>query len=197
MRWLEGRGDTIPSILGELFAEALEVDSRWARGEIGFWMWKAGAISGPPDAAAEPFALHMSGDWRAAADAWRTLGCPYEEALALADGDVDSMLAALEIFDRMGARPASTWLRGRLREVGVDGVPRGPRPSTLEHPAGLTRRQAEIFGLMSSEQEDRRTPRLGGDGQARGHYQGQGDRPVPVSGAGSGLNASANLGAVR
>ncbi len=148
LAWLEGRAEAIPGILERVYADALVADSRWARGEIGFWMWRAGAIPAPPDSAAEPFALHMNGEWRGAADAWNTLGCPYEEAMALAGGDEDGMLAALEIFDRLGARPAASRLRGRLRAVGVDVIPRGPRPSTRQHPAGLTKRQAEVFDLM-------------------------------------------------
>jgi hypothetical protein len=64
------------------------------------------------------------------AAAWRELGCPYEEALALADGDPVAQLAALKILDRLGARPAAAWVRARLREAGVTGIPggRGRRP---------------------------------------------------------------------
>ena len=97
--------------------------------------------------AAEPFALHIEGDWAAAADRWREIGCPYEEALALADGDGDAMLRALEIFVGLGARPAADLVRARLRESG-DTTPRVRRVSTLRHPAGLTARQAEVLDLL-------------------------------------------------
>ena len=97
---------------------------------------------------ATPYALQMSGDWRAAATAWKEIGCPYEEAMALADGDESAQLAALEIFERLGARPATERLRQALRAAGVRGIPRGPRPSTKENPAGLTNRQIEVLALM-------------------------------------------------
>ncbi len=58
------------------------------------------------------------------------------------------MLEGLTILDRLGARPAATWLRSRLREAGVGTVPRGPRPATLRHPVGLTPRQAEVLDLV-------------------------------------------------
>ncbi|MCA1735539.1 MAG: hypothetical protein LC739_05335 [Actinobacteria bacterium] len=77
LAWLEGKSSQIPEILGGVFDKALGADSLWARGEVGFWMWKVGAIDRPPDHAAEPFALHMSGDWAGAAAAWRAIGCPY------------------------------------------------------------------------------------------------------------------------
>jgi DNA-binding NarL/FixJ family response regulator len=112
-------------------------------------MWKAGAISGPPDAAAEPFALHMNGRWKEAADTWHDIGCPYEEALALAEGDEEAMLRAIKVFDSLGARPAAAMIRIRLRKMGVEHIPQGPRSETRANPAGLTNRQVEVLGLMA------------------------------------------------
>jgi DNA-binding NarL/FixJ family response regulator len=91
----------------------------------------------------------MRGDWRAAAAAWREIGCPYEEAVALADGDEAARRAALEIFERLGAAPAAERLRHALRASGVRGIPRGPRASTRENAAGLTNRQVEVLALMA------------------------------------------------
>lgn len=150
LAWIEGRSEEIPGILDWVFEGALEADSRWARGEVGFWMWKAGAIDGPPDRAAVPFDLHMRGDWEAAADLWNQIGCPYERGLALADGDTDAMLEAIEIFDRLGARPAASMTRSRLRDRGVEGIPRGPRAETQANPFSLTARQLEVLALMSA-----------------------------------------------
>ncbi len=147
LRWLQGRSEEAIDILTEPYAATLETDSPWAQGEVGFWMWRCGGIDRPPPLAAEPFALHIEGDWAAAADRWREIGCPYEEALALADGDGDAMLRALEIFVGLGARPAADLVRARLRESG-DTAPRVRRVSTLRHPAGLTARQAEVLDLL-------------------------------------------------
>ncbi len=148
--WLSGRAQRIPVLLSEDYGRALDTDSQWARGELGFWMWRAGAIDGPPDNAARPFALQMAGEWRAAAEAWREIGCPYEVALALADGDETACLEALPTFDSLGARPAASLVRARLRDVGVKNIPKGPTKQTLANPAGLTSRQLEVLGLMAS-----------------------------------------------
>jgi DNA-binding CsgD family transcriptional regulator/tetratricopeptide (TPR) repeat protein len=160
LAWLEGRSEDIPRILERVFAEALNADSVWARGEVGFWMWKAGAISAAPDRAAAPFDLHMRGEWREAAEEWRRIGCPYEQALALAEGDTEAMLVSIEMFDRLGARPAATMTRSRLRERGVESIPRGPRPQTTANPFHLTARQMEVLtligdGLSNGEIADR------------------------------------------
>ena len=120
----------------------------WLRGEFAFWMWRAGGARETHENVAAPYALQMSGDWRAAAEAWKECGCPYEEAMALADGDEPAQRAALEILERLGAGPAAEKLRQSLRATGVRGIPRGPRPSTRENPSGLTSRQMEVLGLM-------------------------------------------------
>jgi DNA-binding NarL/FixJ family response regulator len=91
----------------------------------------------------------MAGDWRAAADAWDAIGCPYEQALALLDGDEAAQRNALAIFERLGARPAAEMLRRQLRTAGARGLPRGPRPTTQANPYGLTNRQLEILLLLA------------------------------------------------
>ena len=37
----------------------------------------------------------------------------------------------------------------RLRDRGVRGVPRGPRPRTSENPSGLTAREVEVLALLT------------------------------------------------
>ncbi len=79
------------------------------------------------------------------------LGCPYEQARALADGDAEAQLAALELFDGLGAKPAAAQLRQKMRQTGIPNIPRGPRPSTRENPFGLTTRQRDILALLAQE----------------------------------------------
>jgi DNA-binding CsgD family transcriptional regulator/tetratricopeptide (TPR) repeat protein len=150
--WLTGRAGKIPEILGDTYRRALETDSPWAKGETGFWMWKAGAIDTLPGGTADPFAAQIAGDWRGSAEAWERIGCPYEVALALCDGDEEALLRAVSIFDSLGAPPAASFARERLRETGVVSVPRGPSRQTRANPAGLTGRQLEVLTLMASGQ---------------------------------------------
>lgn len=126
----------------------------WFLGEMAYWGWCAGTARGgvaPPPGCAEPYALQLSGQWRAAAQAWQALHCPYERARALAEGDVQAQQEALAVFDGLGARPAAEALRRRLREAGVLSVPgaqRGPRASTRAHPCGLTSAEMTVLTLM-------------------------------------------------
>jgi DNA-binding NarL/FixJ family response regulator len=146
--WLTGRTEEMPSLVGDLYERIHREGIRWPAGELAFWLWRAGAMSGPPDGIAEPFALQIAGDWRAAAAAWERIGCPYEEADALADGDEPAMRQALAIFSGLGAEPAADRLRARMRQSGIRRVPARPRASTRQAPAHLTRRQLEILELV-------------------------------------------------
>jgi DNA-binding CsgD family transcriptional regulator len=135
----------------------------WYLGEVAIWLWRGGGLDTFPQPLAEvaaPFALQIAGDWRAAAAAWEQIGCPYEQALALMDGDEPAQRQALDIFERLGARPAAELVRRRLRAAGVRSLPRGPRPMTQDHPWRLTTRQLEILfllaeGLRNAEIADR------------------------------------------
>ena len=120
----------------------------WFIGELAFWCWRAGALDTAPPDCAEPYALQIAGRWRETAAAWQGLGCPYEQARALADGDAEAQREALALFDQLGARPAGESLRRQLREAGVRGLARGARPSTRKHPFGLTSRELQVLRLL-------------------------------------------------
>jgi DNA-binding CsgD family transcriptional regulator len=75
-------------------------------------------------------------------------------------GDAAAQQAAMAIFERLGARPATEMARKRLRMAGVRSLPRGPRAATRANPHGLTQRQVEILlllaeGLRNAEIADR------------------------------------------
>jgi DNA-binding CsgD family transcriptional regulator len=121
---------------------------RWTQGELAYWGRRADPTMDVPADLAEPYALMIRGDWKRAAAAWRHLDAPYERALALAGGPEKAMLESLAILDQLGAGPLSAIVRQRLRRLGVQGIPRGPRASTRENPAGLTTREVQVLTLL-------------------------------------------------
>lgn len=120
----------------------------WPTAELAFWRWRAGDDFTPPDWIAKPYALQIAGDWRGAAKEWEQRGCPYEQGMALMDGNEAAQLAALEIFERLGARPIIEKLKGQMRAQGIS-IPRGPRPATRENPFRLTSREMEILACLA------------------------------------------------
>jgi DNA-binding NarL/FixJ family response regulator len=101
-----------------------------------------------PPRATGPFALDAAGRWREASAEWERRGCPYERALALADGNDEARRDALAALDELGAVAAAALVRRRLQERGARGVPRGPRASTRANPVGLTNRQLSVLELL-------------------------------------------------
>jgi DNA-binding CsgD family transcriptional regulator len=121
----------------------------WARAELAYWLWRAGAPVAPREDDPVPYAAAIAGDWRAAAAAWADIGYPYERAEALSEADDEqARLEALATFDAFGAERAALRLRRRLRADGVRRIPRGPRPASKAGPAGLTPRETEVLDLI-------------------------------------------------
>ncbi|MBA3947421.1 MAG: AAA family ATPase [Herpetosiphonaceae bacterium] len=148
--WQRGDCQQVVAEAGAAYDLAVRAHHAWYVGELAFWRWRAGDDVQLPEWVAKAFALHIAGNWRAAADEWARLGCPYERARALADGDVVAQLAALDIFEWLGAQPVADDLRCRMRAKGVLRIPRGPRTSTRDNPFGLTTRQLDILGLLTT-----------------------------------------------
>jgi len=119
-------------------------------GELLRYLARCGHPVTAPAGCPPEFALGIRGDWRGAAELWRSLGAPYEHALELAaSGRQPELLAALAELDRLGAQAAATLARRELRRLGVTRLPRRPRPRTRANPAGLTDRQLEVLGLLA------------------------------------------------
>jgi len=148
--WLADDYERIAREVQPVYDLACAGRNAWMKGTLAVWLWRAGALASPPVDVAEPYALEMSGDWRAAADVWRTLGCAYECATVLAwHGAEPEQLDALGIMEQLGATAAASKLRKQLRVAGVRRIPRGSRISTREHPHGLTRREVQVLELLA------------------------------------------------
>ena len=147
--WLAGdRGRTLDEARAS-YELALEKRHLWYAGELAYWQWKCGELKAAPAWIAEPYRRQLDGDPRGAAEAWRSRGCTYEAARALAESkDEAALREALEAFDQLGATPAAQHVRAALRERGAS-VPRGPRPATRDNLAQLTPRELEVLGLVA------------------------------------------------
>jgi DNA-binding CsgD family transcriptional regulator len=120
---------------------------RWARLPVGI------PVGAGADQPLTPFQLEVTGDWRAAAQAWTARGCPYEAAIAQLGGDLAAVETALATFRRLGARPAAR--RAQQRLVALRGpTRRGRRAETLADPNGLTRREREVLELLAGGRSD-------------------------------------------
>ena len=108
--WLDG---CLADLLDELGAAAVAATERGDRvaSEIVWWIRRADPSYPGPDATG-PYAHALSASLEEAAAYWQGLGCPYEAAITLLDGDEAELRAALTTFDRLGAVPPRRWPAG-------------------------------------------------------------------------------------
>jgi DNA-binding CsgD family transcriptional regulator len=124
--------------------------TRWGGGRLAAWAALAGRPAGYAGGAAPPHRAMLEGDWRAAADAFGTVGWTYDRALMLSLlDDRGALTEALEIARALGADPLAGRVTRRLRELGL-AVPHGRRATTRANPAGLTDRQTEVLRLLAA-----------------------------------------------
>ena len=97
--WLGGRGDVETDSAAVLQA-CVDGRAGWWAGEIAWWRRCAGIDEPVPPMPPSPGRSCSAGAAPAAAAAWRRVGCPYEEALALAESD--------DRTTSVGRSPAST-----------------------------------------------------------------------------------------
>lgn len=150
--WLKGQPDHVLGDLRAVFAEAAGLSEAWLKGGLAVWLRRCGAPEAAaidPAELAEPFALQMKGDWRAAARYWQMAGCPYQQALALAEAAQEAALReALAICETLEAAPLALIIRRNLRALGVRGITRGAQERTRQNPNGLTNSELKVLNLL-------------------------------------------------
>jgi DNA-binding CsgD family transcriptional regulator len=146
--WLSGRRGEIARYVRPVLDQATALGHASAMSELAFWMWRGGDLEVTPRGVIGPYATEMEGDWRAAAEQWRSMNMPYETAFACIDGDEPALREALAVFERLGAKPAAAEATRRLRAMGARQVPRGPRRTTAQDAHGLTSRERQVLGFI-------------------------------------------------
>lgn len=147
--WLTGDTERARREAHDIYQITIDNKQPGFAAELAYWRWLSGETVETYDWMVQPFVLEIQGNWRAAAAMWEELGCPYERARALAQGNSEAQKEALLIFEQLGARPMAERVRAQLRAAGVQAIPRGPRAATRQNPFGLTNRQVEILALLT------------------------------------------------
>ena len=134
----------------ELLTTADRQHARWHVAAAAWWTKSLGLDLPALERCESPWWLMVDGRFEEAVAAWRCLGCPYEEALALCFSSLDNGAdSGLGLLDRLGAAAARTAVTRDLRSAGRRNIPRGTRPATRSNPAGLTARELEVASLLA------------------------------------------------
>jgi DNA-binding CsgD family transcriptional regulator len=119
----------------------------WLRGRAAWPLQRLGLLEQVPEGLPEPYASALTGDWAGAAKAWRQIGYPLRQALALVEGDDEARREGFAILKGLGATATLRRCREMLAERGVRKMPRGPRS---DHPSGLTGRELQVLVLLDA-----------------------------------------------
>jgi DNA-binding CsgD family transcriptional regulator/tetratricopeptide (TPR) repeat protein len=149
LAWITGED---PPPAGELADVLRLADARahpWWVGAVAVWLAHSGLCPDLRTAPAEPYRLALSGRWDEASHWWLVRRSGYQAGLVAAlSGNEQMLRSALETFGAVDAPAAAARVRTQLRASGARGIPRGPRPRTVES-GGLTTRQVEVLRLLS------------------------------------------------
>jgi hypothetical protein len=114
--WLAGDDDGVRALAATTLDAIGSAYHPQLRGELLRYVHRAGGTTGPCDGCSVPYALALAGDHRGAADVWKAIDFPFEQALELADiGEPRAAVEAIAILDRLGARLAAERVRDRVR----------------------------------------------------------------------------------
>jgi DNA-binding CsgD family transcriptional regulator len=146
--WLAGQHVAGDAELSAIYARTTSSGERAAATELAWWLSRVGLTVEPPSIRHGAFRDALT-DPRSAAAHLELLGSRYDAAVCLMEGSQEDLRQALEIFNRLGAKPAAAAAQAMLRRLGASKIPRGPRPTTRRDPHGLTARQLEVLDLMA------------------------------------------------
>jgi DNA-binding CsgD family transcriptional regulator len=116
--------------------------------DFDFWLWKSRGQHVPLRQVDERYRAGEPKQAMEAAAGWEKLGCPYEQALFLFEGDEEAKRQAIGIVQRLGATAVYEKMKLGMRSEGIRSIPRGSRKSTLDNPAQLTDRELEVLALL-------------------------------------------------
>ncbi len=130
-------------------------DDFFETSEFAFWMHVARRTKLDLDEIYEGFDITTPAKALKAAAVWKKLGRPYEQALALFEGDEDNKRQAISLVHELGATAVYEKMKQEMRMCGIKSIPRGIRKSTQENPAQLTIRELDILPLLKEGLQNR------------------------------------------
>jgi len=132
--WLTGKTVIEPADMEQTLERLQLYGIDAEKKELAFWLKKAGRPLLP--------CKEMTAAW------WQNLGCPYEQALVLFDGNDDDKRKAIAMVQDLGAGAVYEKMKQEMKTSGMKNIPRGIRNSTRSNIAFLTEREMEIIQLL-------------------------------------------------
>lgn len=154
--WTNGLdSSTARALLDEAQGLLAPGGSPWDAAALWFWRRKLGDAQSPSTNIPAAFACLARDDVAGAARAFSDLTLPFEQALALVDGDENQAAQGLAILERLGATASVARARADLVQRGIRRGARGPRASTRTNGFGLTKREIDVLNAIDKGMTNR------------------------------------------
>ena len=118
------------------------------KNEFVFWFKRARKQQVQIQEFYEGFRVDNPTEARNAANLWEQIGCPYEQALTLFEGNEADKRIAVEIVHNLGADAVYEKMKLEMRRSGIKNIPRGIRKTTQSNSAHLTERELDVLQLL-------------------------------------------------
>ena len=125
------------------------------KNEFAFWMKKAGRHFVTDKEIFEAYDTSSAAKVLKAASLWEKIGCPYEQALILFEGQEDDKRKALKIVQDLDANAVYEKMKQEMRNGGIKNIPRGIRKSTRSNAALLTYREMDVLRLLKENMQNK------------------------------------------
>ena len=153
--WIKGTRCIEEEVINNTISMMNQMGNLYENSEFAFWLKKARNQELPLQEVYEGYKLDNLKNVHRAVTIWQNAGCPYEEGLALFEGDEDDKRKAISIIHKLGALAVYEKLKFEMRSSGIKSIPRGLRKSTQENPALLTDRELEVLQLLNEGMQNK------------------------------------------
>ncbi|MEO8406222.1 MAG: LuxR C-terminal-related transcriptional regulator, partial [Chitinophagaceae bacterium] len=146
--WISGESCIESSILNQSIDMVEASGNLFEDSEFTFWLWKARKKKAVVIQTYPAYDISSKDAALKSAAIWKKVGCPYEQALTLFEGDDDDKREAIAMIQGLGAASVYEKLKMDMRSSGIKSIPRGIRKSTQSNPALLTERELDVLKLL-------------------------------------------------
>jgi ATP/maltotriose-dependent transcriptional regulator MalT len=153
--WLTGEKYIEAEKLSETTNRMLKLENFSKKGRFYFWLRKTKKDSLLPEEINERHEKSNETTLQEEVGFWEKIGSPYEQALALFEGNEDDKRKSISIIRELDADAIYMKLKREMRTSGIKSIPRGIRQATRSNPGLLTGRELDVLQLLKEGMQNK------------------------------------------
>ena len=146
--WITGSIVLDDKILDAIKTKVVGSETVYGNDEFVFWLKKARKQTLSLKHTHDGYEANGATSPLKAAAFWQKAGSPYQQAIALFEGNEESKRQAIAIVQQLGASAVYERMKFEMRRSGIKNIPRGIRKTTQSNPEFLTDRELEVLTLL-------------------------------------------------